>query len=242
MSAPFAGESSAAEEIFNNATHITIASGATLDLAISPTETTLNVLLGAGTLRETGSTNTIHLDNSNFAGKLFGSLNIVAEGSNIFSGKLDNTAFTMGSGTNTLNVANATGSFFVTGSSGPVSTVVIDKVGGVYENFQAGHLKIETNYSFAHDTVTFAAGPGTSLIADVHNHLGTVVRELTFEGITTSAGIAVSNDGHGNIEFTWGAAETAPHAIHDVLHDAWAHHDIGTQPVVHDPWAAHDFI
>lgn len=239
--ATVAGKSAGAEAILNGASHVTLDAGASLDLGNFAGAMTLHDLDGGGTLRNTGSTSTIHLTDANFAGKLLGSLNIAAEGTNTFSGKLDNTAFTMGSGTNTLDLTNATGTFFVTGSSGS-STVVVDKVGGVYENFQAGHLTIDTKFSFANDSVTYETGPGTSLIADIHTHTGVVARHLTFEGITTSDGISVTNDGHGNMEFTWSPAETGAHAIHDVLHDAWSHHDIGIQPVVHDPWAAHDFI
>lgn len=236
------GESGAMEQLLNDAVGISVASGATLDLGNLSTTMDLHMLIGAGTLRDIADGPLVQVANANFAGKLLGVASIEADGSNTFSGKLNGVAFTAGAGSSTLNLANATGGFTLTAPTGSHATVVIDKTAGTYENFQDGNLTIQTGYSFAADTVTFEAGPGTSLIADIH-HGSTIVHQLVFEGITSSDGITVSNHAH-NIEFTWtGAAETAPHAIHEAFaHDAWTHHGIGTQPVVHDPWAAHDFI
>lgn len=236
------GESGAMEQLLNDAASISITSGATLDIGNLSTTMNLHMLTGGGTLRDIGNDGPlVQVESANFSGKLLNVASIEADGSNTFSGNLNGVAFTMGSGQTNLNLSNASGDFTLTAPNAH-ATVVIDRAAGTYENFQSGNLTIQTGYSFSANTVSFEAGPGTSIIADIH-HGANIVRQLTFEGLTSSDGITVSNHAH-DIEFTWTApGQTAPQAIHDAFaHDSWAHHDVTTQPVAHDPWASHDFI
>jgi hypothetical protein len=225
-----AGHNQSAITLFNDAPGILIGV-ATLDLSNFGDDVTLRTLEGGGMIRSSNSAMELHLTNALYSGRLYGTIHVEADGTNQLIGQLDNAVITMGAGTDTLTMGYVTGHFSISAPAGSDATVVVGKLGGTYTDFQDGNLTIDTIYS-SRENVTFVSSGG-STTAEIHAPSGKVASELSFTGIASSGYIAVGNDGHGRLEFTYDAAGTAS------LNDAQMNHDIDVANAIAAAATAH---
>lgn len=205
-----------AHDMFAYAESVSLDMGATLDVRQFGADVSLTDLHGGGTLKSAG--NQIALTGADFDGTFSGNPNITATGTNTVGATFGHAFFTMGAGTDTLDLTLAKGKASISAPSGSAATVTVGAGAQTYfTDFSDGHVTARVAGG-AGDHISYVEGSGFTRVV-VHDHAG--IMNLYLYGVTQDD-IHTGGDGHGNLMITVAAAEIAAHQSfipmpHDVL-------------------------
>ncbi|MGH6871326.1 MAG: hypothetical protein ACREHE_07460 [Rhizomicrobium sp.] len=224
--------SAAANAMFSDATEVVMLGG-TLDVRNFGADVTLHKLEGLSGEVLGNSSVDIHAIDPNYKGTL-DNVTMELSGTGLIGGNMEHSRFTMAAGTNTMDFSAATaGDVTISAPDGSSSTITVGaKTWEHFTDFQDGNIVVDTTTaSTAH--FDFVAEP-TDLKLVIHPGGGAKAYDLFFNGLASSDGITVGDDGHGHLEVTWTGAGGIPaqsdHAIDVINHAAQA----AFVPLVHD--------
>jgi hypothetical protein len=205
-----------ADTMFSDAGYVQLSSGTSvLDVRNFGTDVTLNQLNGVGTLIGNAAV-TVHMHDPNFQGVLKG-VTMVLDGTGHIGGDVGHSHITMAAGTNTMDFsATVSGLFTLAAPDGSTSTITVGgQTSEHITDFQDGNLTIDTTTaSTAHYNLEIESGD-VRLV--VHPGGGANVYSMFFDGLTSTDGITVGDDGHGHLQVTWtDPAGATAHTAHDI--------------------------
>ncbi|HEY2070843.1 MAG TPA: hypothetical protein VGG48_14910 [Rhizomicrobium sp.] len=206
-----------ADEMFNDATQVTLDSHTLLDVGHFGTAVTLSNLTGQGTLEDSGDAVTITLTAADFTGTISGNSKLATSGANVLAGGIGNASIAMAA-SSSLDLVEATGHYTLTSAGlGARLTIGSGTVNHI-DGFNSGNLTIDTNFA-QYDLVVFKSGDGYEQ-AVIHPGHGAATTSIYFYGLTSSAGINVGNDGSEHLQFTYGAPAEHAAAIENAVAEA----------------------